>query len=368
MVSSRFLIGVECATMESVSNHRNEEEETGMNITTVGLDLAKNVFHMVGLDEHGHEKMKKCLSRSQVLKHFANHPACVIGMEACASSHYFAREFRKLGHEAKLIPPQYVKAYVRGQKNDTNDARAIAEAVRVPSMRFVAVKTVEQQDVQSLIRLREGAINARTAAANRMRGLLGEYGLVMVKGLSTLRRTLPEILEDASNGLTDVFRRFLNQERQHLLELDAHIDTLTAELTTLSKQDDRVQRLQTAPGYGPIVASVFASVMGNGSQYRRGREASASVGLVPRQHSSGGKNVLLGISKRGDRYLRSLLIHGARAVVNAAQKKDDPLSRWINRLREKRGMNKATVAYANKMARIGWAILHNGTTYQPAAA
>lgn len=339
-----------------------------MNITTVGLDLAKNVYHMVGLDAHGHEKMKKQLSRTQVLKHFANRPACVIGMEACASSHYFAREFRKLGHDAKLIPPQYVKAYLRGQKNDTNDARAIAEAVRVPSMRFVTVKTVEQQDVQSLIRLREGAIDARTAAANRVRGLLGEYGLVMVKGLSTLRRTLPEILEDASNGLTDVFRRLLNQERQHLLDLDKHIDQLTAELTALSKQDDRVQRLQTAPGYGPIVASVFAGVMGDGRQYRRGREASASVGLVPRQHSSGGKNVLLGISKRGDRYLRSLLIHGARAVVNAAQKKDDPLSRWINRLREKRGMNKATVAYANKMARIGWAILRNGTTYQPAQA
>ena len=233
-----------------------------------------------------------------------------------------------------------MKAYVRGQKNDTHDARAIAEAVRVPSMRFVAVKTVAQQDVQSLIRLREGAINARTAAANRMRGLLGEYGLVMVKGLSTLRQTLPEILEDGSCGLTDVFRRFLNQERQHLLELDAHIDTLTAELTALSKQDDRVQRLQTAPGDGPIVASVFARVMGNGSQYRRGREASASVGLVPRQHSSGGKNVLLGISKRGDRYLRSLLIHGARAVVNAAQKKDDPLSRWINRLREQDGAHR----------------------------
>ena len=337
-----------------------------MNITTVGLDLAKNVFHLVGLDAQGREQRKKKLTRSQVLKHFANPPACVIGMEACASSHYFARELRKLGHEVKLIPPQYVRAYLRGQKNDYNDARAIAEAVRVPSMRFVAVKTVEQQDVQSLVRLREGAINARTAAANRLRGLLGEYGLVMSPSLSALRRALPEILEDASNGLTEAFRRLLNQERRHVQELDAHIDALTAELTALSKQDDRVIRLQTAPGYGPIVASVFASVVGDGAQYRRGREASAAIGLVPRQHSSGGKSVLLGISKRGDRYLRSLLIHGARAVVNAAQKKDDPLSRWINRLREKRGMNKATVAYANKMARMGWAILRNHTIYQPA--
>lgn len=339
-----------------------------MNITSIGLDLAKNVFHLVGLDAHGHEKMKKCLSRTQVLKYFANHPACVIGMEACASSHYFAREFRKLGHKVKLIPPQYVKAYLRGQKNDYNDARAIAEAVRAPSMRFVAVKTVEQQDVQSLVRLREGAINARTAAANRLRGLLGEYGIVTGKGITNLRRALPEILEDGGNGVTNVFRRLLNHERHHLLELDAHIEQLTAELTALSKQDDRVQRLQTAPGYGPIVASVFASGVGDGRHYRRGREASAALGLVPRQHSSGGKSVLLGISKRGDRYLRSLLIHGARAVVNAAQKKDDPLSRWINRLREKHGMNKATVAYANKMARKGWAILRHGTTYQPMPA
>ena len=339
-----------------------------MNITTVGLDLAKDVFHIVGLDAHGHEKMKMRLSRNRVLKHFANHPACVIGMEACASSHYFARALRQLGHEARLIPAQYVKAYVRGQKNDTNDARAIAEAARAPSMRFVTVKTVTQQDVQSLIRLREGAISARTAAANRLRGLLGEYGLVTGKGLAALRRAVPKILEDASNGLTEVFRRLLNQERQHLLELDVHIDRLTAELTALAKQDDRVVRLQTAPGYGPIVASVFASVMGDGKQYRRGREASAAVGLVPRQHSSGGKNVLLGISKRGDRYLRSLLIHGARAVVNAAQKKDDPLSRWVNHLREKRGTNKATVALANKLTRIGWAILRHGTTYQPAQA
>jgi transposase len=354
--------------MERVIYHRNEEEETVMNITTVGLDLAKNVFHIVGLNARGHEGLKKKLSRRQVLKHFGNVPACVIGMEACASSHSFARALRKLGHEVKLIPAQYVKAYLRGQKNDYNDARAIAEAVRTPSLRFVAVKTVEQQDVQSLVRLREGAINARTAAANRRRGLLGEYGIVTGKGIATLRRALPEVLEDASNGLTEGFRRLLNQEWPHLLELDAHIDQLTAELTALSKQDDRVVRLQTAPGYGPIVASVFASVVGDGAQYRRGREASASIGLVPRQHSSGGKSVLLGISKRGDRYLRSLLIHGARAVVHAAQKKDDPLSRWINRLREKRGMNKATVAYANKMARMGWAIRRNGTTYQAASA
>ena len=337
-----------------------------MNITTVGLDLAKNVFHIVGLDAQGHEQLKKRLSRGQVLKFFANMPACMVGMEACASSHYFGRKLRQLGHVVKLIPPQYVKGYRRGQKNDTNDARAIAEAARVPGMRTVTVKTVAQQDVQSLVRLREGVIQTRTALVNRLRGLLGEYGIVLRQGVNVLRQALPELLADASNGLSDRFRWLLHQGQTQLRELDAHEKVLTRELTALSRQDDRLQRLQTAPGFGPIVASVFASVVGDGHQYRRGREASAALGLVPRQFSTGGKTVLLGISKRGDRYLRSLLIHGARAVVRAAKRKDDRLSRWVNRLRETRGMNKATVALANKLARIGWAILRHGTTYQAA--
>lgn len=336
-----------------------------MNVTTVGLDLAKNVFHLVGLNAQGQEKMKKRLSRGQVLKHFTNTPSCLIGMEACASAHYFARELTKLGHAAKLIPPQYVKAYVRGQKNDVNDARAIAEAARAPQMRFVAAKTVEQQDLQALARLREGTLRARTALANRLRGLLGEYGIVMAQGVNALRRAVPDLLEDAGNGLSERFRRLLAQGREQLTELDAHIEALTTELKAAAQEDDRARRLQTIPGFGPIVASVFAATLGDGGQYRRGREASASVGLVPRQHSTGGKSRLLGISKRGDRYLRCLLVHGARSVVIAAKRKDDPLSRWINRLRETRGINKATVALANKLTRIGWAVLRHNTVYQP---
>jgi transposase len=331
-----------------------------MNVTTVGLDLAKNVFHLVGLNARGKEKMKKRLSRGQVLKHFTNMPSCLIGMEACASSHHFARAITQLGHEVKLIPPQYVKAYRRGQKNDTNDARAIAEAVRAPQMRFVAAKTVAQQDLQALARLREGVLRSR------LRGLLAEYGIVMGQGVSTMRRTLPEVLEDKAGGLSERFRRLLRQGQQQLIELDAHVETLTAELKAAAKTDDRAKRLQSIPGFGPIVAAVFSAAVGDGGQYRNGRQASAAVGLVPRQHSSGGKERLLGISKRGDRYLRSLLVHGARAVVRTAQAKDDPLSRWINRLRETRGMNKATVALANKLTRIGWAVLKNNTVYQPA--
>jgi transposase len=335
-------------------------------ITTIGLDLAKNVFHVVGCNEHGKIVRKRMLKRSQVLTYFANLPVSLVGMEACASAHHWARELGTLGHEVRLIPPQYVKPYVRGNKNDYNDALAIAEAVVRPEMRFVGVKTPEQQDIQALHRLRERRLGDRTALCNQLRGLLAEYGLVFPKGITTLRRHLPELLEDGKNGLSDLFRQLLAQGYQQLQELDGHIDFYTQELVHQSQQDDACQRLQTIPGFGPIVASVFHSVVGHGQAYRRGRDVSASIGLVPKQHSSGGKEVLLGISKCGDRYLRSLLIHGARSVVIQAKAKDDRLSRWINHLVSARGFNKAVVALANKMARIGWVILAKKTTYQAA--
>jgi len=333
---------------------------------TTGLDLAKNIFHVVGCDEHGKIIRKRMLKRSQVLAYFANLPVSLVGMEACASAHYWARQLATLGHKVKLIPPQYVKPYVRGNKNDYNDALAIAEAVVRPEMRFVAIKTTAQQDIQALHRLRERCLGDRTALCNQLRGLLAEYGLVFPKGVTALRRRLPELLEDGENGLNDLFRQLLARGYQQLQELDGHIDFYTRELVHQSQQDDACQRLQTIPGFGPIVASVFHSVVGHGEAYRRGRDVSASVGLVPRQHSSGGKEVLLGISKRGDRYLRSLLIHGARSVVIQAKTKDDRLSRWINRVVSARGFNKAVVALANKMARIGWVILAKKTTYQVA--
>jgi transposase len=333
-------------------------------ITTIGLDLAKNVFHVVCCDAQVKVVRKNMLKRSQVLAYFANLPQCLVGMEACASAHHWARELGALGHQVKLIPPQYVKPYVRGNKNDYNDALAIAEAVIRPEMRFVSVKTPGQQDIQALHRLRERRLQERTALCNQLRGLLAEYGLILPKGVNLLRRRLPELLEDGENGLSDLFRRLLAQSYQHLQALDSHIDHYTQEMKCQSQQDETCRRLQTIPGYGPIVAGVFHSVVGNGEAYRRGRDVSASLGLVPRQHSSGGKEVLLGISKRGDRYLRSLLVHGARSVVIRAAKKDDRLSRWINKVKAERGFNKAVVALANKMARIGWAVLVNKTVYQ----
>ena len=335
-------------------------------ITTIGLDLAKSVFHVVCCNNRGKVVRKKMLRRSQVLKYFVNLPSCIVGMEACASAHYWARELETLDHQVKLIPPQYVKAYVRGNKNDYNDALAIAEAVVRPEMRFVAVKTTDQQDLQALLRLREGCLKERTALCNRIRGLLAEYGLILPKGVNVLRRHLPEFLEDGENGLNELFRRLLAAGYQQLQDLDKHVTSYTQELERQAKQHDECRRLQTIPGYGPIVASAFHSAIGSGEAYRRGRDVSASLGLVPRQHSSGGKDVLLGISKRGDRYLRSLLVHGARSVVIQAGKKDDRLSRWINKIRAERGFNKAVVALANKMARIGWAILAHKTVYQAA--
>ena len=333
-------------------------------MTTIGLDLAKKVFHVVCCDRHGKVVSRKMLKRSQVLRYFANLQTCLVGMEACASAHYWARELGALGHQVKLIPPQYVKPYVRGNKNDYNDALAISEAVIRPEMRFVSVKTAEQQDIQALHRLRERGIQSRTALCNQLRGLLAEYGLILPLGVNVLRRSLPGLLEDGENDLSVFFRSLLSESYHQLLELDAHIAFYTQSLMDYSRQNEACRRLQTIPGYGPIVASVFYSMVGTGEAYQRGRGVSAAVGLVPRQHSSGGQEVLLGISKRGDRYLRSLLVHGARSVVSRATNKDDRLSRWINKIRAERGYNKAAVALANKMARIGWAILTHKTVYQ----
>jgi len=333
-------------------------------ITTTGLDLAKNVFHAVCCDTHGKIVKKKMLRRSGLLAWFANLPPCLVGMEACASAHHWARALKAQGHQVKLIPPQYVKPFVRGNKNDYNDALAIAEAVTRPEMRFVSIKTPEQQDVQALHRLRERRLRDRTALCNQLRGLLGEYGIVFPRGVNVLRRQLPEVMEEAENGLSDFFRRLLSQSYQQLVELDAHIEAYTETIEVHSQRDDACQRLRTIPGYGPIISSAFYSTVGHGEAYRRGRDVSASLGLVPKQHSSGGKEVLLGISKRGDRYLRSLLIHGARAVAIQAANKTDALSVWINKIRAARGFNKAVVALANKLARMGWAILANNTVYQ----
>ena len=347
-----------------VTNHQTKEEETTMQITTIGLDLAKNVFHVVGLNQAGKMQIRKKLKRSQMLAYFANLPICSVAMEACASAHYWGRELSKFGHDVKLLPPRYVKAYVRGNKNDYNDALAIAEAANRPNMRTVSIKTIEQQDIQALHRLREGVMSHRTRVCNQLRGLLAEYGLIIPKGVSKLRTAVPEMLEDAENNLSDLFRQLLHRAYEQLTELENHIKSYDKEIQRLTRDDKAAQQLQSIPGYGPVISSVFSSAVGDGKAFRRGRDVSAFIGLVPRQHSSGDKPVLLGISKRGNRYLRGLLIHGARSVIKNAHKKDDKLSRWVTDLVQRRGKNKATVALANKMARIGWAVLTSGQPYE----
>jgi len=340
-----------------------------MTITTIGLDLAKNVFQVHGVDEHGKAVLRKTLKRAQVLAFFANVPTCLIGMEACAGAHYWARELAQLGHTVKLIAPQFVKPYVKGNKNDANDAEAICEAVGRPNMRFVPVKSVEQQDLQALHRVRSGLVQERTAKINQVRGLLGEYGIVIGQGVAQLRRGLPEILEDAENGLTAAARALFAHLREQIVHLDAQIAIYQTSIEQRCQASAACRKLIQIPGIGVLTATALVAAMADGSAFEQARQVSAWLGLTPRQDSSGGKAKLLGISKRGDSYLRTLLIHGGRSVVKAAANKDDAQSRWINDLVKRRNKNIAAVAVANKNARMAWALLQRDESYRvPEAA
>ena len=335
-----------------------------MNINTIGLDIAKTIFHLVGLDKNGKQVYKKKLRRGQVLSYFANLQPCTIAIEGCGSAFYWQRELTKLGHRVKLLPTHYVKAHLRGNKNDYNDALAIAEASRVPELREVTPKTIEQQSIQALHRLRERTVNDRTSLSNQIRGLLAEFGIIFNQGISAVRKGLPAVLEDAENGLPHAFRDALGLKYLQFTQLDDLVKAFNKLIKQASEAHKEITLLQSIPGFGDLVSSSYYSVIGDGKAFAKSRDASASVGVVPRQHSSGGKTVLQGISKRGDKYLRKMLINGARSVVNHAHKKDDALSVWVTRLVEKRGKNKATVALANKLARIAWAVTVSGKPYQ----
>ena len=288
-----------------------------------------------------------------------------MGMEACAGAHHWARQLQSRGYSVRLIAPQFVKPYVKSNKNDANDAEAICEAMSRPNMRFVAVKSVEQQDIQATHRIRAELMTQRTAKANQIRGLVAEYGLVAPLTLRALRAAIPCWLEEAENGLTDHFRTLLHGLWADLLALDDRVCELDREIARLANSNEATKRLQQLRGVGPMVATALVATVGNAKQYHRGRQMAAALGLTPRQHSSGGKNRLLGISKRGDVYLRSLLIHGARAVVTQAKHKDDRLSRWVTNIAARRHPNVAAVALANKTARMAWAMLRNETDYDP---
>lgn len=335
-----------------------------MKITSIGLDLAKTVFQVHGVDINGKKVVSKTLKRSQVLPFFANLPPCLVGMEACGSAHYWARKLSALGHTVKLMAPQFVKPYVKSNKNDAADAEAICEAVMRPNMRFVPVKDEEQQAMLALHRARQGFVKARTAQANQLRGLLAEYGIVLPQGINAIGRRLPEILEDGENELPVMFRQLLHRLYEHLKMLDQQVDGLEAEIHAWHRQNEASRRLAEIPGIGPITATALVASVGDAKNFANGRQLAAWLGLVPRQHSSGGKPTLLGISKRGDAYLRTLLIHGARAVARAAEARENADHR-LQRLLERRHKNIVAVAWANRNARIVWALLAHGRAYQP---
>lgn len=335
-----------------------------MKLTTIGIDLAKNVFQVHGVDERGKVALKKQLKRDKMLPFFANLSPCLIGMEACGGAHYWARKLGALGHTVKMMAPQFVKPYVKTNKNDAADAEGICEAVGRPSMRYVAVKTAEQQAILAVHRARQGFVKARTAQANQIRGLLTEFGIVIPQGIGHIAKRVPEILEDAENGLPGVFRGLLQRLVDHLKELDRQAGELEREIKLWHRQNEVSSRLAEIPGIGPISASALVASIGDVGNFKNGRQLAAWLGLVPRQHSSGGKSVLLGISKRGDTYVRTLLVHGARSVIRVAESKIGAAGSWLGQLLHRRNRNVAAVALANKNARIVWALLAHDRKYR----
>jgi transposase len=333
-------------------------------VTTLGVDLAKTVFQLHGVDVTGKVVWRREVRRAQLVNIVAQLEPCLIGIEACGGANYWARRFAEFGHQVKMMSPQFVKPYRKSDKNDRNDAEAICEAVTRPSMRFVAVKSVEQQDMLTMHRVREGLMKERVALINRIRGSLSEYGIVIAKDVSNLRRELPGILEDAENELTAAARQLFSELYEDLGAREQRIRQLEHSIRTLGSQHDVVRRLQTVPGIGYLSATALYGAVGDAKHYRNGRQLAAWMGLVPRQSSSGGKQRLLGITKRGDKYLRKLLVHGARSITTRAERAPRPSNRWLNELRERRGKPRSYVAQANKTARIAWAIMAKGEVYR----
>lgn len=339
-----------------------------MKITRIGLDLAKRVFVVHGVDERERACVRKKLRRDEVRAFFAKLPPCAVAMEACSSSHYWGRELQKLGHTARLIAPHFIKPYRKGQKNDERDAEAICEAAGRPNMRFVPVKSVEQQAVLMLHGTRELLVANRTALVNQIRGFLGECGIVMGQGLTRLCKQLPEILEDGENGLPGLAREVLAQSWARLREIDEQVGLYDRRIAQLARQSEPAQRLLALAGVGPVTATAVVANIGEGKLFKNGRQFAAWLGLAPKQYSSGGKTRLGRITRAGNRYLRTLMIHGARAALRHAPQRHDPLSRWAVALSERRGKNKAAVALAAKNARMIWAMLAHGEHYRARAA
>jgi transposase len=330
----------------------------------IGIDLGKTVFHLVGVDASGAVVVRKKCSRTQLLAYTANIRVERIGMEACSGSHFLGRALREQGHDVRLMPAQYVKPYVKTNKSDYIDAEAIAEALQRPTMRFVPIKTEEQLELQAVHRLRERWVMRRTAVVNQIRGLLLERGFTLPKGRSHLDNALPDILADSQSRLSGSFRELLTQLNLEMGQLSERIEKMDGILQRTATENEACQRLTSIPGIGPVTATALVAAVGNGAVFRKGRDLAAWVGIVPREHSTGGKQKLLGISKRGNSYLRSLFVQGARAVMRFRTKQAPALNNWLAQLLARTHQNKVIVALANKMIRIAWAILCKNDRYR----
>lgn len=342
-------------------------EVVEMKVSAVGLDIAKQVFQVHGVDSKEKTVLRKKLRRGQVAEFIAGLEPCLIGLEACGGAHYWFRVLSRSGHDVRLIAPQFVKPYVKAQKNDANDAEAICEAVSRPSMRFVPSKSIPQQDMQCLHRVRSRLIGCRTQLVNQIRGLLSEYGVILPQQVARLRRALPEVLEDANNELTMFARSLFRSLYEELIELEKKVEATDIQIDRIFRDDPDCQRVAAVEGIGPVTATAVVAAIGQGRSFQNGRQFAAWLGLVPRQYSSGGKSKLMGISKRGDPYLRTLLVHGARSIVYHSKSKTDQRSRWIQDKQQRLGTTRACVALANKNARILWSLIAHEEVYRPAA-
>lgn len=333
-------------------------------IVTIGIDLGKNTFHVVGLDARGAIVLRKKRSRTQLEQSLANIPPCLIGMEACAGAHHIGRELKKLGHDVKLLPAQYVRPYLKGHKNDFRDAEAIAEAVQRPTMRFVALKTPEQLDLQALHRVRSRLVTQRTAVINQIRGFLLERGLPVRQGAAALRLALPDILSMRSDRLSPQMIRLIEELAADWRYLDTRVAAITKEIDVLADQDVHCRRLMSAPGVGPIISSAMVAAIGTGDAFEKGRDFAAWLGLVPKQISTGDRTILGRISKRGNSYLRTLFVQGARAVLLRRQTwPKHGFAAWLEGASKRLHPNVLVVALAAKLARIAWSLLAKGRAY-----
>src|SRR5262252_3641925 len=343
-----------------------EPQETSLMkpaMSILGIDIAKRVFHAVGMDERGKIVLRKRLSRHDLMPFIAKLPPVLIGIEACGGAHYWARRFRAHGHDVKLMAPQFVKPFVKSNKNDMRDTEAIAEAVTRPTMHFVPIKEVDQQDMQALHRVRERLIGARTALINEVHGLMHEYGIVLPKGVAKFRQAVVDKLESEKEKLTTLSQEMFWKLVEEFVTLEQQLAYDQEKLEALATTHPECQRLMTIPGIGPITATALVAAVGDVGVFKNGRQFAAWLGLVPKQHSTGGQSLLLGISKRGDSYLRKLLIHGARATLRWVKLQTDDRSRWIRGLLARCGWNRTAVEVANKNARIVWALLSRGGVY-----